>query len=65
VLARFGLSGFAAAQTALPLVVTMLLAATCWASACGHGMRCRARLLVAIIFVAATSGFTGADIDLA
>lgn len=61
VLARFGLSGFAAAQTALPLVLTMLLAYLV-------GKRWLPRyavpltLLVAIVFVAATSGFTRADI---
>jgi benzoate membrane transport protein len=62
VLARFGLSGFAAAQTALPLVVCMLLAYLA-------GKRWWPRyaipltLLVAIVFVAITSGFTGANIE--
>jgi benzoate membrane transport protein len=62
VLARFGLSGFAAAQTALPLVVLMLLAYLL-------GKRFSPRyavpltLLVAIVFVAARAEFTGADIQ--
>ena len=61
VLARFGLSGFTAAQTALPLVVAMLFAYLV-------GKRWWPRyavpvtLLVAIVFVATTSGFTGASI---
>jgi benzoate membrane transport protein len=61
VLARFGLSGFAAAQTALPLVLTMLLAYLL-------GKRFLPRyavpitLLAAIFFVAAGAGFTGAHI---
>jgi benzoate membrane transport protein len=61
VLARFGLAGFAAAQTALPLVVCMLLAYLV-------GKRWRPRyavpltLLVAIIFVATQAGFAGASI---
>jgi benzoate membrane transport protein len=61
VLARFGLAGFAAAQTALPLVVCMLLAYLV-------GKRLWPRyavpltLLVAIFFVAAYAGFTGASI---
>ena len=61
VLARFGLAGFAAAQTALPLVVCMLLAYLA-------GKRWWPRyavpltLLVAIVFVASKSGFTGAGI---
>lgn len=63
VLARFGLSGFAAAQTALPLVLTMLLAYLL-------GKRWWPRyavpwtLLAAIVFVAATAGFTGAGVTL-
>nr|WP_315847662.1 benzoate/H(+) symporter BenE family transporter [uncultured Rhodoferax sp.] len=63
VLARFGLSGFAAAQTALPLVVLMLLAYLL-------GKRLVPRyavpltLLVAIVFVAARAEFTGANIQL-
>jgi benzoate membrane transport protein len=58
VLARFGLAGFAAAQTALPLVLTMLLAYLV-------GKRWWPRyavpltLAVAIIFVAAHAGFAG------
>ena len=61
VLARFGLAGFAAAQTALPLVLTMLLAYLL-------GRRFWPRfavpvtLLVAIIFVAAGACFTGASV---
>ena len=61
VLARFGLAGFAAAQTALPLVLVMLLAYLL-------GKRLWPRyavpttLLVAIVFVAASSGFTRADV---
>jgi len=63
VLARFGLSGFAAAQTALPLVLVMLLAYLL-------GKRLWPRyavpstLLAAIIFVAASAGFTGADVTI-
>jgi len=62
VLARFGLSGFTAAQTALPLVLTMLLTYLV-------GKRWLPRyavpltLLAAIVFVAASAGFTGAGID--
>lgn len=62
VLARFGLSGFAAAQTALPLVVLMLLTYLL-------GKRLVPRyavpltLLVAIIFIAARAEFTGAKIQ--
>jgi benzoate membrane transport protein len=61
VLARFGLAGFAAAQTAMPLVLTMLLAYLV-------GKRWLPRyavpltLVVAIVFVAANAGFTGAPI---
>lgn len=61
VLARFGLSGFGAAQTALPLVATMVVAYLL-------GKRFLPRyavpltLLVAIVFVAAGAGFTRADI---
>jgi benzoate membrane transport protein len=61
VLARFGLQGFGAAQTALPLVGVMLLAYLL-------GKRFLPRyavpltLLVAIIFVAAGSGFATTDI---
>nr|WP_315496375.1 benzoate/H(+) symporter BenE family transporter [uncultured Rhodoferax sp.] len=63
VLARFGLSGFAAAQTALPLVVLMLLTYLL-------GKRLVPRyavpltLLIAIVFVAARAEFTGANIQL-
>ena len=61
VLARFGLSGFAAAQTALPLVLAMLLAYLA-------GKRWWPRyavpltLVVAIVYVAASAGFTGPPI---
>lgn len=61
VLARFGLAGFAAAQTALPLVLVMLLAYLL-------GKRQWPRyavpftLAIAIVFVAVTTGFTRADI---
>ncbi len=63
VLARFGLMGFAAAQTAGPLVLTMLLAYLV-------GRRFLPRyavpltLVVAIVFVAAGAGFTPVDIVL-
>ena len=62
VLARFGLSGFAAAQTALPLVVLMLLSYLL-------GKRLVPRyavpltLLIAIVFVAVRAEFTGANIQ--
>jgi benzoate membrane transport protein len=62
VLARFGLQAFAAAQTALPLVLTMLLAYLC-------GRRWLPRyavpvtLAVAIIFVAASQGLTLASVS--
>ena len=58
VLARFGLAGFAAAQTALPLVFTMLLAYLV-------GRRFWPRfavpitLVIAIIFVATRAQFQG------
>ena len=61
VLARFGLAGFAAAQTALPLVLIMLLAYLL-------GRRFWPRfavpvtLLVAIVFVATGAGFTEATV---
>jgi benzoate membrane transport protein len=61
VLARFGLSGFGAAQTALPLVATMVLAYLL-------GKRFMPRyavpltLLVAIVFVAFGAGFKPVDI---
>jgi benzoate membrane transport protein len=61
VLARFGLAGFAAAQTALPLVVCMLLAYLL----CKRWWPRYAvpfALLIAIVFVAATVGFTRANI---
>ena len=61
VLARFGLSGFAAAQTALPLVVVMLLTYLV-----GKRVSPRyavpATLLVAVAMVALTTGFKPADI---
>ena len=62
VLARFGLSAFTAAQTALPLVVLMLVTYLA-------GKRFLPRyavpltLLVAIVFVAARAEFTGANIE--
>jgi benzoate membrane transport protein len=59
VLARFGLAGFAAAQTALPLVLTMLLAYLV-----GRRFWPRfavpATLVVAIVFVATQASFTWA-----
>ena len=61
VLARFGLSGFAAAQTALPLVMVMLLTYLV-----GKRVSPRyavpATLLVAVAMVALTTGFKPADI---
>jgi benzoate membrane transport protein len=61
VLARFGLSGFSAAQTALPLVVVMLLTYLV-----GKRVSPRyavpATLLVAVVMVAMTSGFNKTDI---
>jgi benzoate membrane transport protein len=62
VLARFGLQAFSAAQTALPLVVVMVLAYLL-------GKRFAPRyavpltLLVAIVFVAAGAGFKPASIE--
>ena len=62
VLARFGLQAFAAAQTALPLVVAMLLAYLC-------GRRWVPRyavpitLAIAIIFVSTTQGMTWANVS--
>ena len=61
VLARFGLQGFAAAQTALPLVGLMLvtyLAGKRWAPRYAVPLT----LLVAIVFVAARAEFISADI---
>lgn len=63
VLARFGLQGFAAAQTALPLVGLMLvtyLAGKRWAPRYAVPLT----LLVAIVFVAARAEFISADIHL-
>ena len=61
VLARFGLSGFSAAQTALPLVVVMLLTYLV-----GKRLSPRyavpATLLVAVVMVAVTTGFNQTDI---
>jgi benzoate membrane transport protein len=61
VLARFGLSGFSAAQTALPLVVVMLLTYLV-----GKRISPRyavpATLLVAVVMVAMTTGFNTTDI---
>lgn len=62
VLARFGLSGFSAAQTALPLVVVMLLTylvSRRWLPRYAVPLT----LVVAIIFVAAGAGFSRADIE--
>lgn len=62
VLARFGMSAFTAAQTDLPLVATMVLAYLV-------GKRWMPRfaipltLAIAIIFVAAHAGFTGAGVQ--
>jgi benzoate membrane transport protein len=62
VLARFGLQGFSAAQTAMPLVAVMVLAYLV-------GKRLVPRyavpltLLVAIVFVAFGAGFTPANIE--
>ena len=61
VLTRFGLQGFTAAQTALPLVALMLVTYLC-------GKRWVPRyavpitLLVAIIFIANYQGFTGTSV---
>lgn len=63
VLARFGLAGFAAAQSALPLVVLMLLTYLL-----GKRFASRyavpATLLFAVLFVAGQSGFAQVDIPL-
>jgi benzoate membrane transport protein len=63
VLARFGLSGFAAAQSALPLVVLMLLTYLL-----GKRFAPRyavpATLLFAVLFVAGQNGFARVDIPL-
>jgi benzoate membrane transport protein len=62
VLARFGLQAFVAAQTALPLVLLMLASYVL-------GKRIAPRyavpltLMIAIIFVATTQGFTGPAVD--
>jgi benzoate membrane transport protein len=62
VLARFGLTGFTAAQTALPLVLVMLMTYLV-------GKRLLPRyavpltLAVAIVFVAGTTGFAPSDIQ--
>ena len=62
VLARFGLAGFAAAQTALPLVLVMLLAYLL-----GRRFWPRfavlATLVVAIVFIATQAGFTWAPVQ--
>ncbi len=62
VLARFGLQGFTAAQTALPLVLTMLLAYLCgrrWVPRYAVPLT----LVVAILFVAITEGMTWANVS--
>ena len=62
VLARFGLQAFVAAQTALPLVLLMLASYVL-------GKRIAPRyavpltLMIAIVFVATTQGFTGPAVD--
>ena len=63
VLARFGLQGFLAVQTALPLVLVMFatyLIARRWLALYAVPIT----LVVAIVFVALTKGFTGAAISL-
>ncbi len=62
VLARFGLQGFLAVQTALPLVLVMFatyLIARRWLALYAVPIT----LLVAIVFVAFTKGFTGAAVS--
>ena len=62
VLARFGLQGFLAVQTALPLVLVMFatyLIARRWLALYAVPIT----LLVAIVFVAFTTGFTGAAVS--
>ena len=62
VLARFGLQGFLAVQTALPLVLVMFatyLIARRWLALYAVPIT----LLVAIVFVALTKGFTGAAVS--
>lgn len=61
VLARFGLQAFAAAQTALPLVLLMLLAYLL-ARRFVPRYAVPLTLLVAIIFVASNGQFTGTDV---
>ena len=61
VLARFGLQAFVAAQTALPLVVMMLLTYLCarrWLARYAVPLT----LLIAIVFVAITQGYTWANV---
>jgi benzoate membrane transport protein len=62
VLARFGLQAFAAAQTNLPLVLTML-ASYLLGKRLAPRYAVPVTLLVAIIFVATSSGFAGASIS--
>ena len=62
VLTRFGLQGFLAAQTALPLVLVML-ASYVVAKRVLPRYAVPLTLLVAIVFVAITQGFTGASVD--
>jgi benzoate membrane transport protein len=62
VLARFGMQAFTAAQTNLPLVLLMLatyLVGKRWAARYAVPIT----LLVAIVFVATSAGFTGARVD--
>ena len=63
VLARFALSGFTAAQTALPLVLTMLLTYL-FAKRLVSRYAVPLTLVVAIIFVGLGQGFTKVDIEL-
>jgi benzoate membrane transport protein len=62
VLARFGLAGFAAAQTALPLVVLMLLSYLL-AKRFAPRFAVVATLLLAIVYVASTARIDWAGVD--
>jgi benzoate membrane transport protein len=63
VLARFGLSGFSAAQSALPLVILMLLTYLLGKRFVPrYAVPCT--LVVAVLFVAAQGGFSQVDIPL-
>ena len=63
VLARFALQGFSAAQTATPLVLTMLFTYLL-AQRLLPRYTVPVTLLVAIVFVASHAGFAGANIEL-